>query len=272
MTESQTNTIKFAYHEPAKALKNRIQSHAKYSNFNLHDWIEKNFEISQGQRILDLGCGNGNYTELFWKKVAPNGFITGLDKNPDLINDAKKNHHALPESNINFATADFDHPLPISSTDRFNWVFAIYSLYYTENSRKIIGDIKEKMAPGGKFVVIGPGAQNGKELEAFNLKLTGKKASPKYLGTLERIESDFTPIFNEFFGSHKVTKLTMDSEMTFPTAMDFSEYYWSTLLWRESVEGRTPDEISILKQKTLEQITALPVVVRKQLQCIVGQV
>lgn len=62
LTMSQPKT--FSYLEPAQALTNRIQSHAKYGTFSLHHWIDENCDTKKaGQKVLGLGCGNGNYTD-----------------------------------------------------------------------------------------------------------------------------------------------------------------------------------------------------------------
>ena len=59
--------------------------------------------------------------------------------------------------------------------------------------------------------------------------------------------------------------------MSFPTAEEYATYYWSTLLWRESSAGRTNQEISILKDKTLDVIKEMPnFVLNKQMSCLVG--
>ena len=49
----------------------------------------KNIKIKNGDRILDIGCGDGNY-----KIISSNeswGEIIGVDKNHALINLARKN-------------------------------------------------------------------------------------------------------------------------------------------------------------------------------------
>ena len=98
----------YAYEESKQALNARIASHAKYSNFNLHDWIKTSFTFQKGDSILDIGCGNGNYTSLFWELVCPNGLIVGVDKNISLIEEARTNFHHIPNKNVDFLVGDFD--------------------------------------------------------------------------------------------------------------------------------------------------------------------
>ena len=58
---------KFNYDEPKNSLNNRINAHLSFSNFNLHEWVKTNQNILSGDKILDMGCGNGNFLELFLK-------------------------------------------------------------------------------------------------------------------------------------------------------------------------------------------------------------
>jgi ubiquinone/menaquinone biosynthesis C-methylase UbiE len=259
----------YAYQEPPKALNSRIQSHAKYSNFNLHAWIGEKFNLKPGDRILDLGCGNGNYTDLFWRRVAPTGQIIGLDKNADLIAQAKSTHVRLPEDRVQFFTASFDNPFPPAVHQQFDWIFAIYSLYYAEDSNAILDQVQASLAPQGRFVVIGPGAKSGKKLNAVNLDVTGKSPSVKNQAAQERIEGEFAPLFRKRFGAENVTLQIIDTDMTFPTAEEFAEYYWSTLLWRESTEGGSPGQIEDQKRASVKAVEGeKPVVVDKQLACL----
>ena len=75
----------FSYVEPKNSLDNRIRAHLSVSNFSLHEWIEKNLNISSGDTILDMGCGNGNFLDLFLKMTNKKCEIYAVDKNEDLI-------------------------------------------------------------------------------------------------------------------------------------------------------------------------------------------
>ena len=259
---------KYAYEEPRQALNSRIEAHRKYSNFNLHDWIKEFFQLMPGHRIFDLGCGDGNYTRLFWEQVRPNGFLLGLDKNVDLLDKAKTRHSDLPKDKVQYIIHDFDTPLP-NNLGFFNWVFAIYSLYYAEDSLRLINEIKEKMTSKGCFVVIGPGPDNIKDLSAFNHRLTGKKGERE---RINRIANEFHDEFKQIFSQEEVLYEEIDSQMQFPTSEAFAEYYWSTLLWRESVQAKSSDEISKLKHETLKQAKSeLDLRIRKQISILIGR-
>ncbi|MBN1849303.1 MAG: methyltransferase domain-containing protein [Deltaproteobacteria bacterium] len=260
--------MKYAYEEPKQALSARIQAHQQYSNFSLHDWLKGSFELMPGHRVFDLGCGDGNYTRLFWDQIQPSGFYLGLDKNIDLINEAKNRFSDLPKDQVQFVVHDFDTPLPYGY-DSFDWVFAIYSLYYAKDSLRLIYDIREKMTAKGCFVVIGPGPDNIKDLWAFNYRLIGEKGERE---RVQRIAGEFIISFEQFFPKKNIHYEEINSEMRFPTAEAFAEYYWSTLLWRESVRDKSSQEIDQYKLETLKRAEyIMGLRIKKQISVLIGK-
>ena len=269
MTQAQNQ--KFSYKEPKKALNSRIAAHAQYSNFNLHEWISEKFEIKPGDTILDVGCGNGNYTKVFWEKSGSNGQIIGLDKNENLIEEAKMNHSNLPNDLVKFFVHDFDEPFPELQV-QFDWVFAIYSLYYTEDSLKLIEVLKSQLKEGGQFVVIGPAPENAKDLTEFSIEMTGVSPDKEHSGRIERIEKEFKPLFEQVFSQDNVEYEAVDSVMDFPTAESYAEYYFSTLLWRDSTKNLSEEEKENLKSKVIEKLQQEDSTkIRKQMSCLIGR-
>lgn len=275
MPEESNN--RFGYVEPPKALDSRIESHKKYSNFDLHQWIRENFRLAPGDSVFDIGCGNGNYTSIFWDAVKPSGVVFGLDKNAALISEARKQHAALPAGNVLFEVGDFDRPFPIPAglksvaAGKLDWAFSIYALYYSADCARLARELHGYLKSGGRFVVIGPGAENALDLVEINQRLTGNRPNREYFERLDRIQREFAPIFAELFGAGAVTTQTLDSVMSFPTPQSFADYYWSTLLWREAVEGRPEAEVEAIRARTLELAALkLPVDIKKQVACLVA--
>ncbi len=262
---------KFSYEEKKDALSSRISAHLQFSDFNLHNWIKQNFDIASGSKILDLGCGNGNFTNLFWDFVQPQGAIIGLDKNASVIEEAKEQKKNLPQDKVKFFVHDFDKPFPDFGMS-FNWIFSIFSLYYTEDSNKLLEKTKSLLAKNGTFVVIGPGPKNVRDLTDFSQKLTGQAPNNEHFQRIERICNEFYPQFKDLFGKTNVTYQEIDSVMTFPDAESFGQYYWSTLLWRESIQSFSKEKVEALKQETLKQVSRQnPIVIKKQISCLVGK-
>jgi uncharacterized protein YdcH (DUF465 family) len=124
----------------------------------------------------------------------------------------------------------------------------------------------------GEFVVIGPGPKNVRDLTDFSEKLTGLKANNEHFERIERIRNEFYPLFMKIFPRESVVYEEIDTLMTFPDAKSFAEYYWSTLLWRDSIKNFSAERIEVLKAETLKYALARPLIqVKKQISCLVGR-
>ncbi len=257
---------KFSYEEPKNSLNNRIKAHLSFSNFNLHDWIKKNQNILSGDNILDMGCGNGNFLELFLKMNNKKGEIYAVDKSKDLISEARNKYK---NENITFEVSDFDNIEIKNKT--FNWIFFIYSIYYTENSDDLIKKIKSYLSKNAKLVIIGPGSGNAIEIDRLNRKVTGLEPKEEYRTRQKRIEDEFKPILEKYFGNNNINLEIINNEMKFPTREDFADYYWSTLLWRDSLERLENYDLDGLKYLTLEEISKLDsLIIKKQICSLTG--
>ena len=79
------------------------------------------------------------------------------------------------------------------------------------------------------------------------------------------------PLFKRIFGEDNTSLEIVDTEMSFPTIDDFAEYYWSTLLWRDSIEDLSADSIQAQKDKTLTILSGNKGYrVSKQMVCLIG--
>ena len=57
----------------------------------------------------------------------------------------------------------------------------------------------------------------------------------------------------------------------FPTKEDLADYYWSTLLWRDSLERLENYDLQALKESTLNEISKLDnLIIKKQICCLSG--
>ena len=93
-----------------------------------------------GERILDLGCGDGQLTE----RLAESGAIfLGVDADPRMVEAAKSRgleaHHAMAES-LPFHDASFDA------------VFSNAALHWVRDQDAMMGEVGRVLKPGGRFV------------------------------------------------------------------------------------------------------------------------
>jgi SAM-dependent methyltransferase len=75
-------------------------------------------ELTEGETVLDLGCGGGLDAFLASQKVGPKGRVIGVDMTAEMVERAKANAKAGNYANIDLKLGEIDRlPLPDSSVD-----------------------------------------------------------------------------------------------------------------------------------------------------------
>src|SRR5690242_16056229 len=91
-----------------------------------------------GERILDLGCGDGVLT----KKIADFGCtVVGIDSSPDFVASARK----LGLEVVQTSASDMDFGA------EFDAVFSNAALHWMKDADRVIGRVAQALRPGGRF-------------------------------------------------------------------------------------------------------------------------
>lgn len=107
----------------------------KYSRVREKDWKEFNFlfdkYLSQNDKVLDLGCGNGRFYQVFKNK---NVDYLGIDVSFKLIEIAKNNH---PEGKFEVSSIDY------ILSNSFDKVYSIAVLHHIPSRELRLNFLKE---------------------------------------------------------------------------------------------------------------------------------
>ena len=193
-----------------------------------------------GERILDLGCGDGALTA---KLVSLGCHVIGVDASALQIDAARK--LGLDARVMNGEALDFD--------SEFDAVFSNAALHWMRNPAKVIAGVHRALKPHGRFVAELGGhgcvAKIKKALvEALNRRgIDGQAAVPWYFPTVEDYSQHFTS------GGFEISHIALIPRPT-PLPGDvtgwletFAESFTSTLspsrptcLYRRSTRGLAP--------------------------------
>ncbi len=123
----------------------------KFSETRNYAWEEFEFfmpQIKKGDRVLDLGCGNGRLRKFLDKKIVLEGSYFGFDLSEKLLNMARKNF-----SRDSFFKGDFGKNLPFGSNN-FDWVVSIAAFHHLldkTSQEKFLSEVLRVLKPGGKI-------------------------------------------------------------------------------------------------------------------------
>ncbi len=110
--------------------------------------IEK-MQLAPGEKVLDLGCGNGWATRLIAQANAGVQAV-GVDSSPKMIARADELHSFTIRSRYDFGSIealDF-------KDEEFERVFSMEALYYVEDLEKTLAEACRVLKPGGKAEIL----------------------------------------------------------------------------------------------------------------------
>ena len=150
--EDDMNSIIDQWNKAAKTYSEKQEKSAfSLSNKRI---VETRFPRLNGEKVLDLGCGYGCYTDYF---RCIGGDAVGVDGAPAMIGIARERY---PESS--FIVADITCPLPFESGS-FDIVFCNQVLMDIEEVRSVFEECKRILKPEGilYYSIVHPAFYNG---------------------------------------------------------------------------------------------------------------
>ena len=107
--------------------------------------------LREPQRVVDLGCGPGNSTELLIERF-PGATVIGLDSSPDMLRQARER---LPK--CTFVQGDLATWMP---QDRTDLLFGNAVFQWLPEHPKVLARLLQSLAPGGVLAVQMPDNTN----------------------------------------------------------------------------------------------------------------
>lgn len=105
---------------------------------------------AKGEHILDIGCGPGLLAHDLALEVGPGGRVTGVDKDPAMLDLARRRCAELPQVDLLEGEAT-DLPATNSTLDA---VTCAQVLLYVEDVERAIATMHRVLKPGGRAVIV----------------------------------------------------------------------------------------------------------------------
>ena len=110
--------------------------------------------VGAGMSVLDFGCGPGFFTLEMARLVGPAGHVTAVDLQQGMLDRARKKleRSGLAER-VKYHLCDAD---AIGLAGGFNFILVFHVLHEVPDQRKLLGEMKGLLKPGGRMLVVEP--------------------------------------------------------------------------------------------------------------------
>ncbi|RQO74060.1 class I SAM-dependent methyltransferase [Pedobacter sp. KBW06] len=121
------------------------------SNENMITRTIESLALSDDEKVLEIGQGNGSHVGLLMDK-AKDLLYTGTDISMTMIEEAKRINAALINSgSVSFELSDGEHlDFP---ADTFQKIFTVNTLYFWKDPKAYAAEIYKVLKPGGRFCI-----------------------------------------------------------------------------------------------------------------------
>lgn len=141
----------------------RIRLHRDYSKNKQgwFPWIYAQCRLTEGMKILELGCGNGALWTENRDRLPANVSVVLSDISEGMLRDARRNLGG-EDPRFSFCVIDC-HDIPFE-TETFDLVIANHVLFYCEDLHKACSEIRRVLKKGGTFLASTYGSDHMKEI------------------------------------------------------------------------------------------------------------
>jgi len=120
--------------------------------WQLPDQVLEALDIRSGQKVADIGCGDGYFTFRLAEKVGTEGIVFAVDVDEETVEDLVKKVAQSNYRNIQVVLGEIDDPvLPDRDIDL---VFLCHSYHHIKNREAYFELLRSYLKPGGQLSVI----------------------------------------------------------------------------------------------------------------------
>jgi ubiquinone/menaquinone biosynthesis C-methylase UbiE len=145
-------------------IRSRTHDIYSYPKINFPEWVISYIPWQGDERVLDIGCGAGLYFDPVRIRLDKNGYLIAADLSYGMLKDLKssKQSNMIPLLNANATRIPF-------VSNSFDVVLANHMLYYVQDIRKAVRNIRRILRPRGYFIA----ATNSRHsMNRFQLEIT----------------------------------------------------------------------------------------------------
>ena len=135
--------------KPAGDFAAAIADKMNEGNKSLYNLTFSSMNLSDGDRVLEIGFGNGFHFKEFFS-LKKNLTLHGIDYSKEMVNQATAGNMAFIKSGRLFLTKGSSNKMPYKD-ETFDKVFCNMVIYFWEDPEKHLKEIQRVLNPAGRF-------------------------------------------------------------------------------------------------------------------------
>ena len=120
--------------------------------------------IKPTDQVLDIGCGNGSFSQKIVAKV-PQGTVLGIDASENMLQLASE----FTQSHPNFSTQQAN-VLTINYSEQFDYIVSFWCLQWSQDIHKAFTNIIHALKKGGKLFTLFPAGDDPYIMSYYAIK------------------------------------------------------------------------------------------------------
>ena len=247
MSINQKSTVEEQYRNPMN-LNTRISIHEKYSvnHQGFGNWITSHYQIENGMRVLELGCGTGSMWAGKKELVSRCAELVLSDFSEGMLCQAQKTLSEI--QGIVYRTIDIQH-IPYEDQS-FDAVIANMMLYHVPDLTLALGEVRRVLKPDGLFCCATYG-ENG--ITAHLSRLLGRPVSREnHRFTLQNGRG----LLERFFS--QVERLDYPDALAVTDVEDLADYLESLSGMADWTDQDRPSVCAALRQHMQNGVLLVP--------------
>ncbi|MEV5966098.1 class I SAM-dependent methyltransferase [Kribbella sp. NPDC051952] len=105
--------------------------------------------IGRGMKVLEIGSGSGEVALLCADLVGPQGRVTGIDMNEEILDFARQRVAAVGWQNVEFRQGNLE---TLELDDEYDAIVGRWILMYVEDPADVLRRLSSRLRPGGVLV------------------------------------------------------------------------------------------------------------------------
>lgn len=204
----------------ADNLEKRIRLHQGYSTAEEEwvDWVYERLKLKEGQRVLEIGCGNGQLWSENVEKLPEGLKLTLTDRSEGMLNQTRERlepyGELLRERRIEITYAVMDADNLQLEADTFDCIIANHMLYHVENKAACFATVANALKKDGIFCCATNGENHMRQLHELVADFDERMEMP-YMGVtssfrLENGEEQLRKFFSSVVCEKQENALIVD--------------------------------------------------------------